>query len=44
VGSSELAENRATLKALASGEQVTIPLNEIPAAIKAQLRPEKVRG
>jgi histidyl-tRNA synthetase len=44
VGSSELAENQATLKALASGDQVTVPLDEIPAAVKAQLSPAKVRG
>lgn len=44
VGSSELAENQATIKALASGDQVTIPLDEVPAAIKAQLPSTKVQG
>jgi histidyl-tRNA synthetase len=44
VGASELAENKATLKALASGDQVTIPLEEIPGAVKAQLQPAKVQG
>ena len=44
VGSSELAENSATIKALASGDQVTLPLGEIPAAITAQLAPVKVQG
>lgn len=44
VGSSELAENTATIKALASGDQVTLPLDEIPAAITAQLAPARVQG
>lgn len=44
VGSSEIAENTATVKALASGEQMTIPLGEIPGAIKAQLQPTTMQG
>jgi histidyl-tRNA synthetase len=44
VGFGELAENKATIKALASGDQVTLPLGEIPAAVKAQLSPAKVQG
>jgi histidyl-tRNA synthetase len=44
VGSSELAENKATIKALASGDQVTIPLEEIPGAVRAQLQSTEVRG
>ncbi len=44
VGSGELAENKATLKALASGEQVTIPLAEIPGAIRAHLQQAEGQG
>ncbi|MFN8663552.1 MAG: histidine--tRNA ligase [Thermomicrobiales bacterium] len=44
VGSSELAENKATLKALASGDQVTLPLGEIAGAIKAHVQPAKAQG
>ncbi|MCA9861797.1 MAG: histidine--tRNA ligase [Thermomicrobiales bacterium] len=42
VGASELAENSATIKALASGDQATLPLDEIPAAIKAQLASARI--
>ena len=44
VGSSELAEGKATLKALASGEQIAIPLGELPGAVKAQLQPAEAQG
>lgn len=44
VGASELAQKKATIKALASGEQMTLPLEDIPGAIKAQLRPATTQG
>jgi histidyl-tRNA synthetase len=44
VGSNELAENKATLKALASGDQATVPLTELSGAIKAQLQPARTQG
>lgn len=44
IGASELAEKKATIKALASGEQMTLPLEDIPGAVKAQLRPAKTQG
>jgi histidyl-tRNA synthetase len=44
VGASELAEGKATLKALASGDQETISLDELPGAIKAHLQTAEVQG
>jgi histidyl-tRNA synthetase len=44
VGSSELAENKATIKALVSGDQVTVPLEEISGVVKSQLQSAKVQG
>ena len=44
VGSSELAENQATIKMLAGGDQVTLPLELIPGTVATQLRSIRIQG
>ena len=44
VGSSELAENQATIKMLAGGDQVTLPLEQIPGTVATQLRSIRIQG
>ena len=44
VGSSELAENQATIKMLAGGDQVTLPLEQIPGTVATRLRSIRIQG